>query len=146
MSHVEGPILFFDGVCNLCSASVQFIIEHEAAPTLRFASLQSERARTTLPALGVDPSRLESLVLVEDGVATTKSTAAIGVAAHLRSPWRWLKLTRVVPRPVRDVVYDLVAANRYRLFGRKEACWLPAPELKIRFVSDALDRSLVQRP
>jgi predicted DCC family thiol-disulfide oxidoreductase YuxK len=137
MSEHAGPILFFDGVCNLCSASVQFIIAHEAAPTLRFASLQSERARVMLPALGVDPTRLESLVLVEDGVATTKSTAALGVAAHLRPPWRWLKASWLVPRVVRDVVYDGVAASRYRLFGKKDACWLPSPELKARFLTDA---------
>jgi predicted DCC family thiol-disulfide oxidoreductase YuxK len=115
---------------------VQFIIEHEAAPTLRFASLQSERARATLPPLGVDPARLESLVLVQDGVAMTKSTAALGVAAHLRAPWRWLHMAWLVPRIVRDVVYDLVAANRYRIFGKKDACWLPSPALKIRFLSD----------
>ena len=130
-----GPILFFDGVCNLCSASVQFIIGHEAAPTIRFASLQSDLAQQTLPPLGVDPSRLESLVFVEDGVARTKSTAALRVARYLRAPWRFLAGCVVVPRVVRDAVYDVVAASRYRLFGKKDACWLPSKALKARFLS-----------
>jgi predicted DCC family thiol-disulfide oxidoreductase YuxK len=130
-----GPILFFDGVCNLCSASVQFIIEHEAQPTIRFASLQSDLARQTLPPLGVDPARLESLVFVEGGVATTKSTAALRIARHLKAPWRWLAAFVVVPRVLRDVVYGLIAANRYRLFGKKDACWLPTPDLKARFLA-----------
>lgn len=135
MSDDAGPILFFDGVCNLCSASVQFVIEHEQAPTLRFASLQSDLARAVLPPLGVDPARLESLVLVEGGVASTRSTAALAIARHLRAPWRWLTVCRVVPRVLRDVVYGLIARNRYRLFGQKEACWLPAPALKARFLA-----------
>jgi predicted DCC family thiol-disulfide oxidoreductase YuxK len=130
-----GPVLFFDGVCNLCSASVQFIIGHETAPTIRFASLQSDLAQQTLPPLGVDPSRLESLVFVEDGVASTKSTAALRVARYLNTPWRWMAAFVVVPRVVRDVVYDLVAASRYRLFGKKDACWLPSPALKARFLA-----------
>lgn len=130
-----GPILFFDGVCNLCSASVQFIIGHEASPTIRFASLQSDLAQQTLPPLGVDPTRLESLVFVEGGVATTKSTAALRIARHLKTPWRWLGLFVIVPQVVRDVVYGLIARNRYRLFGTKDACWLPTPDLKARFLA-----------
>ena len=130
-----GPILFFDGVCNLCSASVQFIIGHEASPTIRFASLQSDLAQQTLPPLGVDPKRLESLVFVEDGVATTRSTAALRIARHLRAPWRWLAAFVIVPRAIRDVVYGVIAANRYRLFGKKDACWLPSPALKARFLA-----------
>jgi predicted DCC family thiol-disulfide oxidoreductase YuxK len=135
VSVSAGPVLFFDGVCNLCSASVQFIIAHEAAPTIRFASLQSDLAQQTLPPLGVDPTRLESLVFVEGGVAATKSTAALRIARHLQAPWRWLAVFVVVPRVVRDVVYGLIAKNRYRLFGKKDACWLPTPDLKARFLA-----------
>jgi predicted DCC family thiol-disulfide oxidoreductase YuxK len=131
----DGPVLFFDGVCNLCSASVQFIIAHEASPTIRFASLQSALAQQTLPPLGVDPTRLESLVFVEGSVATTRSTAALRIARHLKAPWRWLGLFVIVPQVVRDVVYGLIARNRYRLFGKKEACWLPTPDLKARFLA-----------
>jgi predicted DCC family thiol-disulfide oxidoreductase YuxK len=131
----EGPVLFFDGVCNVCSASVQFVITHERTPTLRFASLQSDLARQVLPPLGVDPGRLESLVLVEDGVAFSHSTGALRTARYLRTPWSWVAALVVVPRPLRDLVYRLIAASRYRLFGKKDACWLPSPALRARFLA-----------
>lgn len=130
-----GPILFFDGVCNVCSASVQFVIAHEATPTMRFASLQSDLALATLPPLGVDPRQLESLVLLEDGVAYTRSTGALRTARSLRAPWSWLGAFTMVPRPLRDAVYGVIAKNRYRVFGKKDACWLPSPALRARFLA-----------
>ncbi len=130
----DGPILFFDGVCNLCSASVQFVIARERTQTLRFASLQSATAARLLPPLGVDPSALESLVLLQDGQASVRSTAALLTAQHLRAPWSWLAVGLLVPRVLRDVVYGAIAVNRYRLFGRQDACWLPSPTLKARFL------------
>lgn len=135
--EATGPILFFDGVCNLCSASVQFIIEHERAPTIRFASLQSALAKATLPPLGVDPTALESLVFVEDGTATVRSTAALRISRHFRSPWSVFRFFSWVPTIIRDAVYLLVAKNRYRLFGKKDSCWMPTPELKQRFLDTA---------
>jgi predicted DCC family thiol-disulfide oxidoreductase YuxK len=132
-----GPILFFDGVCNLCSASVQFIIEHERAPTLRFASLQSGLAQRLLPALGIDPTALESLVFLEGGVASTRSTAAIRLSRHLRRPWSFLPFFSWVPKFLADAMYLLVAKNRYRLFGKKESCWIPSPALRQRFIDTA---------
>jgi predicted DCC family thiol-disulfide oxidoreductase YuxK len=130
----RGPILFFDGVCNFCSASVQFVIERERSPTLRFASLQSETAARLLPPLGVDPTALESLVLLQDGQATVRSTAALLTARHLKAPWSWLAVCLLVPRVLRDFVYGIIARNRYRLFGKKDACWLPSQALKARFL------------
>lgn len=130
----DGPILFFDGVCNLCSASVQFVIARERTQTLRFASLQSATAARLLPPLGVDPSALESLVLLQDGQVSVRSTAALLTARHLRAPWSWLAVFLTVPRVLRDVVYGAIAVNRYRLFGRQDACWLPSPTLKARFL------------
>ncbi len=131
----DGPVLFFDGVCNLCSSSVQFVIEHEAAPVIRFASLQSAFAARVLPALGADPAALNSVVLVEDGKAFDRSSAALRVAKKLKSPWRFMGFFLVVPSFLRDFVYDLVAKNRYRIWGKKDACWLPSPELKSRFLN-----------
>ena len=130
----DGPILFFDGVCNLCSATVQFVIARERMQTLRFASLQSATAARLLPPLGVDPSALESLVLLQDGQVSVRSTAALLTARHLRAPWSWLAVFLTVPRVLRDVVYGAIAVNRYRLFGRQDACWLPSPTLKARFL------------
>lgn len=126
------PILFFDGVCTLCNASVDFIIEHEAAAVLRFASLQGE---TALELLGEDKARaLQSLVLWQDGDIVERSSAALRVARHLRAPWRWLRVFQLVPRPLRDLAYDWVARNRYRWFGRNETCRVPKPEERARFL------------
>lgn len=130
-----GPILFFDGVCNLCSSSVQFVIENEAAPVMRFASLQSDLAAQVLPGLGADPTKLNSVVLVDNGVAYERSSAALRVAKRLRAPWRFMGVFLIVPSFLRDLVYELIAKNRYRMFGKKEACWLPSPDLKARFLA-----------
>jgi predicted DCC family thiol-disulfide oxidoreductase YuxK len=128
------PTLYFDGVCNFCAASVHFVMARERAPTLRFSSLQSDRARRVLPALGVDPSRLDSVVLVEEGRAYTRSDAVLRAARHLRSPWSWLSAAVIVPQVVRDAVYDVVARRRYAWFGRKDECLVPTPELRARFL------------
>ena len=130
-----GPILFFDGVCNLCSSSVQFVIENEAAPVMRFASLQSDLAARVLPGLGADPAKLNSVVLVDNGVAYERSSAALRVARRLKAPWRFMGAFLIVPSFLRDLVYEVIARNRYRMFGKKEACWLPSPDLKARFLA-----------
>ena len=130
-----GPVLFFDGVCNLCSKSVQFIIEHEAQPVMRFASLQSPLAAQVLPALGAEPAKLNSVVFVEDGVAYERSSAALRVAKHLKAPYRFMAVFLIVPSFLRDLIYEVIAKNRYRMFGKKEACWLPSPDLRARFLA-----------
>ena len=131
----DHPILFFDGVCNLCNGAVQWFITHDREGVLRFASLQSDLARRLLPAAGIDPSALSSLVLYDNGVATTESDGAL-LAATLIGGWPrpLAKVLRLFPLSLRDRVYELVAANRYRWFGRQEACMLPKPEWKARFV------------
>ena len=128
------PTLYFDGVCNFCAATVRFVLDRERAPTLRFASLQSARALRELPPLGVDPRRLDSLVLVEGGRAYTASNGALRMARYLRAPWSWLALALVVPRSVRDAVYGFIARRRYAWFGKKDECMVPSPELRARFV------------
>jgi predicted DCC family thiol-disulfide oxidoreductase YuxK len=131
------PILLFDGVCNLCHRSVQFILEHERGPTLAFASLQSETARRLLTAHGLPADHLRSMVLIEQGRSLTDSDAAIAIARHLRAPWRWGVVGRILPRALRNWSYHQIAARRYRWFGRRadaEACLLPTPELRGRFL------------
>lgn len=130
MNH---PIVLFDGVCNLCNSSVQFIIRHDPAGHFHFAALQSDFAREQLKRFQV-AGHLDSIVLIEDGVLYTRSTAALRVARHLKG-WRWLYLFRWVPPFLRDGVYDLVARYRYRLFGRQQECMLPTPELRARFMN-----------
>jgi len=141
--------VLFDGKCNLCNGSVQFIIDHERAPNLRFAPLQSDIASERLKAtLGEDATRAlvlgaagsgdpDSIVVIEDGKAYTHSTAALRLAAHLTAPWRWAFVFYVVPRFIRDLVYRWIARNRYRWFGKTESCRVPTPELRARFIGDA---------
>ncbi|MFK8164964.1 MAG: thiol-disulfide oxidoreductase DCC family protein [Lewinella sp.] len=129
------PILFFDGVCNLCNGAVQWFITRDKSERLRFASLQSDLAQELLPAAGVDPSSLSSLVLLEGGKAYSKSTGALRATGHLGGIWSPLASTlSLFPRFIRDGVYDLIAKYRYQWFGKEEACMLPRPEWKHRFV------------
>ena len=128
------PIVLFDGVCNLCNGSVQFILKRDPRGTFRFASLQSEAGRSLMAGHGLDPGALSSVVLIEDGRAFEESSAALRIARHLPGPWKLLRVFAVVPRPLRDAVYRWIARNRYRWFGKTETCWLPTPELRARFL------------
>ena len=132
--HDGGPILLFDGVCNLCDRSVQFVLDHESAGTFRFASLQSEVAGRLLERCGVADVSMDSVVLVEDGKCHVRSEAAWRVAARLDAPWRWMALGRWVPRGIRDRLYDAVARRRYRWFGTRDECRLPEPGVRERFL------------
>jgi predicted DCC family thiol-disulfide oxidoreductase YuxK len=128
-------IVLFDGVCNLCNGSVNFIIDHDTRDRFRFASLQSERGATLLREHGrAVASPPESIVLVENGRVFDRSTAALRIARHLRGAWKLLYAFVVVPRPLRDLVYRFIASHRYRWFGRSEMCRVPSPELKARFL------------
>lgn len=136
--NADGPILLFDGVCNLCSRTVQFIVEHEEAPTIRFCSLQSEAGRALLERhdrldviASADP---DTMVFVQDGRAYDRSTGALMLAAHLRAPWRWGRFALILPRFLRDLGYRIVARNRYRWFGKTESCLVPTTDLKARFL------------
>jgi len=126
MAAMAEPVLLFDGVCNLCHGAVRFILRHERAPVLRFCSLQSARGRELLGKHGLDPDALDSLVLIEDGGAFAKGTAVLRLTRYLRAPWSWAGVFRIVPRFILDWLYGRVAAIRYRVFGRKEACVLPS--------------------
>ncbi len=139
IAHVSGshPIILFDGVCNLCNASVQWIIRRDARDVFRFAALQSEAGKRALLRAGADArlaETLNSMVVIENERVLTKSDAAIAIASRLAAPWRWATVGRVVPRVVRDWVYGVVARNRYRLFGKQEACMMPTPALRARFL------------
>jgi len=129
----ENPVVFFDGVCNLCNASVQFILKRERSSVLCFAPLQGE----TFRALEIPGKELlpDSIVLFENGKLYTESAAVLRIARRLSFPWRWLALPGwLLPRFVRDPIYRFIARNRYRWFGKKDVCYLPTPELKARFL------------
>jgi predicted DCC family thiol-disulfide oxidoreductase YuxK len=134
------PLILFDGDCNLCNGAVQFVIRRDPLEHFRFASLQSAAGRAALAAAGVTGSLPDSIVLVRDGKVATKSGAALAIARGLRLPWPLLTVFWLVPYPLRDLVYDWIARNRYRWFGKREECWVPTKELRERFL-DAGERA-----
>ena len=127
-------IVLFDGVCNFCSGSVNFIIEHDRATYFKFAPLQSETARQLLDEHKIDKSTTDSVILIENGAAYKYSTAALKIAAHLDGAWSAVQYFRFVPSSIRDFFYKTFAANRYKLFGKQDACMLPTPEIRARFL------------
>ncbi|WP_309090697.1 thiol-disulfide oxidoreductase DCC family protein [Domibacillus sp.] len=127
-------IVLFDGDCNFCDASVQFIIQRDSKGYFNYASLQSDVGQKLLKEHNI-PKDLDSFVLVEDGQAYIKSTAALRVARRLDGAWKLLYALIAVPAPLRNLVYDYVAANRYKWFGKKsDHCMLPSPEVRQRFL------------
>ena len=127
-------VVIFDGVCKLCARSVRFILNHEDHQLLRFAPLQSVAGARLMREFGFDPKDAKTFVLIAKGTTYTKSDAAIEVARYFRRPWRLLRALKVVPRPLRDWLYDLVARNRYGWFGRLDSCIVPTPETAARFL------------
>lgn len=135
MTEAPAAIVLFDGVCNLCNASVQFIIDQDPQGRFRFASLQSEAGQKLLKTHGLPTEGFTSLVLIEADRAYLRSTGALRIARHLpRLAWL-ATLFLWVPAGLRDPVYDWIARNRYRWFGRQESCRIPTPELQNRFLS-----------
>ncbi|MFQ3594429.1 MAG: thiol-disulfide oxidoreductase DCC family protein [Gemmataceae bacterium] len=128
------PIVLFDGLCALCDASVQWLIEHDSAGRLRFAALQSETGQALLTRFGLPRSGFKSLLLVEGDRYWLRSTAALRIAGYLDRPWNFGSAFLLLPAFLRDPLYDLVAMNRYRWFGRRESCRVPSPEICERFL------------
>jgi predicted DCC family thiol-disulfide oxidoreductase YuxK len=137
---LDHPVVLFDGVCNLCNRSVLFLIDHDPAAKFRFAAQQSPVGQELLAQFGVPTSAetADSIVLIESGRAFRDSTAVLRIVAGLGGPWRLLGGLRIVPRPIRDLAYRFLATHRYRWFGRTEACRIPTPELRSRFLDAAV--------
>ncbi|MEM8485291.1 MAG: thiol-disulfide oxidoreductase DCC family protein [Bacteroidota bacterium] len=135
---MEDRVILFDGVCNLCNSSVNFVIDRDRAGLYKFSALQSAEAKAYLAKAGlngeVDDELLQSVVLYENGVLYKKSTAALRIARQLDGPWPLLYAFVIAPRFIRDAVYDVIARNRYFWFGQRDACRLPTPELRQRFL------------
>lgn len=131
----DKKIVLFDGVCNLCNNAVTFIIEHDKKDVFRFASLQSEIGRKLVEERGMDPEELDSIVLIDPGVAYyRKSTAALEISRELSGGYSLLKNFLFIPESLRDGIYNFVANNRYKWYGKKESCMIPTPELKSKFL------------
>ena len=130
----ESPIVLFDGVCNLCTGSVQFILRHDQKQVFRFASLQSGAGRSLCHRHNIAADNFETMVLIVGDTAFTRSEAALRIASEFGGIWRLGRVCRLIPRGLRDAVYDVVARHRYRWFGKTTECWLPTPDLKARFL------------
>ncbi len=127
-------IVVFDGVCRLCSRWVHFIVRHDRAARIRFATMQSDTGRALLAAHGLDPDDPLSFLFVEDGVGRTDSDAILRVVTGFGGAWRVLSVLRIVPRAWRDAGYRVLARNRYRWFGRHDVCLVPDASLESRFL------------
>ena len=135
MSAEPGPILVFDGVCVLCSHSVQFVLRHDRQKLYRFATTQSVRGRELMMAHGLDPQLPASLLLIEHGVGYTESAAMLRVLNSFGGVWKAMAgCLRIIPKALRDPVYRWIARNRYRWFGQLQTCYLPQAEETARFL------------
>lgn len=135
MNGTDGlSIILFDGVCNFCNAGIHFIIRHDRHRVFRFAALQSEAGQKLLRQFRLPQNAFDSFVLIENGKVYQKSSAGIKVCGGLPWYWQWTQLFWLVPPFLRNAVYDRVARNRYRWFGKKDACAVPPPEVRSRFL------------
>lgn len=130
---MRGPVVFFDGVCNLCNGSVNFLIDRDARGRLLFAPLQGPTFRQVREA-HPELEELGSIVLLDEAGVHLKSKAALRILTALGGVWRLASILYLVPRPLRDLLYDFVAKRRYRWFGKSESCRIPTPELRARFL------------
>lgn len=128
-------LILFDGICNFCCFWVRFLIPRDPAKQFRFAALQSAAGQAALARLGLPADALTTMVVIEGDRAYTQSSAALQIARRLGGLWAWLGIFRIVPAPLRDAVYDVIARHRYRWFGRQADCLVPTPELRERFLS-----------
>lgn len=130
----EKNIVIFDGVCNFCSDAVAFIYTHDPKGQYYFAPLQSEKGRQLLLDNGLDPLSIETFLLVKNNKAYTKSDAGLEIIRDLSGLWKLLFVFKLIPKPIRDFMYTSFAKNRYKLFGQKQSCMMPGPNLRKRFV------------
>lgn len=126
-------VILFDGVCNFCDQSVQFIIKRDRDGIYKFASLQSDIGQKLLTKYQV-PTDIDSFLLIKDNKVYTKSTAALKIAQQLDGLWKVFYPLIIIPKPFRDIFYNIIAKNRYKWFGKKDSCTLPSPEIKDRFI------------
>ncbi|HAO05084.1 MAG: thiol-disulfide oxidoreductase DCC family protein [Chitinophagaceae bacterium] len=132
----SSPIILFDGICNLCNRSVQFIIKHDKEKVYRFAAFQSKAGQKLLQQYNLPLKQYSSFLLIENNKAYSQSTAALKVAKNLSGLVKLAVVFNIVPAGIRNIVYNFVARNRYQWFGKKESCMVPTQDLKARFLTD----------
>ncbi len=133
-----GPIILFDGVCNFCNNAVNFVIKRDKKNSLRFATLQSEVSHQILRNKKIEADDLSSFVFIENEKIFTRSTAALRVCRYLTGMWPLMYGFMIVPKFIRDGVYNWVSGNRYKWFGKKEKCMVPTPQISAKFLKELL--------
>jgi len=127
-------IVLYDGICNFCNSSVNFIIRHERQSELKFASLQSAFGQNVLHSYSEKTNDFESIVFIHNNVIFKKSKAVFEISKFLKPPWNWLAVFQVFPRFITDFFYDVIAKNRYAIFGKSDTCTIPTSALRSRFL------------
>ena len=128
-------LILFDGVCNLCNSSVNYIIKHDKKNRFMFTAIQSEAGQQVISHFGIDTIKTDSIILVDENMRVSfKSTAALLIAKHLRFPINVSVVFLIIPPFIRNWVYDIIARNRYKWYGKRESCRIPTPELKAKFL------------
>ena len=130
----DHAIVLFDGICNFCNSSVQFILQRDPKGYFHFAPLQSNLGREYLERYHIDPKTTDSIVLIEQGKAYVRSTAALRISLHLKGGWPAMSAFLIIPAFIRNGVYDFIAKHRYKWFGTRDSCLLPLPEWRGRFL------------
>lgn len=131
---ISNPVLYFDGVCNLCNGVVKFIIKRDKKAKFKFSSLQSISGQAILKQHNLSLVNLESFILIKDNKFYNKSSAGLMVLKELGGGWKLLYAFIIIPKPIRDFIYDIIAKRRYKIFGKQDTCMVPTPELKERFL------------
>ena len=130
----ENPVILFDGVCNFCNGAINFVLKQDKTSVFRFAPLQSEAGRRLLQQYNLPTEEFESFVLIDQGKVYKKSNAALRVMNKLPWYWKESQIFRLIPTIFRDAIYDFIARNRYKWFGKKDECMVPTPEMRSRFL------------
>lgn len=138
-----GPIIFFDGVCNLCNGSVDFILKRDPKETFRFASLQSPIAKDLLKRESVDLNNMRTIILLNNGKVFYRSNAILEILRQLTAPWPVFYVFKLVPRFIRDGLYNLISKHRYSWFGKRDTCRIPSAGERARFLEEESGFSMV---
>lgn len=130
----SNPVILFDGVCNFCNGTVHFLLQQDKKRVFRFAALQSEAGQKLLTQYQLPTGSFDTFLLLDKGKVYKRSTAALRVGSKLPWYWKWTQVFWIVPKFLRDGIYQIIARNRYHWFGKKEACMIPTPEMRSRFL------------
>ena len=132
----DQPVILFDGVCNFCNSAVNFVIKRDKKSLFKFAPLQTDEAKKILRPYNLPQQEMNSFLLIENNKSFTRSIAALRVCRRLNNLWPLMYGFIIVPKFIRDVIYNWIAKNRYRWFGKKNVCMIPTPEVRSRFLND----------